>query len=84
MTASSAFTQRSAEVGRIAVDIIRVDRLLRNYGPEADGARQSLAQYAAIEVEDLLLTISCRSRLTGASWSPAFKQLSAVPRATPN
>jgi hypothetical protein len=52
-TASSAFTQRSGEVGRIAVDIIRVDRLLRNYGPEADGARQSLTRYAAIEREDL-------------------------------
>jgi hypothetical protein len=52
-TASSAFTQRSGEVGRIAVDIIRVDRLLRNYGPEADGARQSLARYAAVELEDL-------------------------------
>jgi hypothetical protein len=52
-TASSAFTQRSGEVGRIAVDIIRVDRLLRNYGPEADGARQSLAHYAATELEDL-------------------------------
>jgi hypothetical protein len=43
-TASSAFTQRSGEVGRIAVDIIRVDRLLRNYGPEADSARQSLGR----------------------------------------
>jgi hypothetical protein len=52
-TASSAFTQRSGEVGRIAVDIIRVDGLLRNYGPEADGARQSLARYAAIELDDL-------------------------------
>jgi hypothetical protein len=52
-TASSAFSQRSSEVGRIAVDIIRVDRLLRNYGPEADGARQSLARYAAVELEDL-------------------------------
>jgi hypothetical protein len=52
-TASSAFTQRSGEVGRIAVDIIRLDSLLRNYGPEADGARQSLARYAAIELEDL-------------------------------
>ena len=52
-TASSAFTQRSAEVGRIAVDTIRVDRLLRNYGPAADGARHSLSDYAAIELEDL-------------------------------
>jgi hypothetical protein len=52
-TASSAFTQRSAEVGRVAVDIIRVDRLLRNYGAEADGARQSLVRYVAIELDDL-------------------------------
>jgi hypothetical protein len=52
-TASSAFSQRSGEVGRIAVDIIRVDRLLLNYGPNADYARQSLANYAEIEFEDL-------------------------------
>src|ERR1700730_186432 len=52
-TASSAFSQRSGEVGRIAVDIIRVDRLLLNYGPEADNARQILARYAEIELEDL-------------------------------
>lgn len=51
--ASGSFTQRSGEVGRIAVDIIRIDRALRNYGPEADGVRQSLARYAAVEFEDL-------------------------------
>jgi hypothetical protein len=55
-TASSAFTQRSGEVGRIAVDIIRVDRELRIYGPEADSVRHSLARYAAIEFEDLFPT----------------------------
>jgi hypothetical protein len=55
-TASSAFQQRSSEVGRIAVDIIRVDRSLRIYGPEADSVRQSLARYASIEFEDLFPT----------------------------
>jgi len=52
-TASSAFSQRSGEVGRIAVDIIRVDRLLLNYGPKADNVRQYLANYAEIELKDL-------------------------------
>jgi hypothetical protein len=55
-TASSAFTQRSNEVGRFAVDIIRVDRSLRNYGPEADSVRQSLARYAAVEFEEFFPT----------------------------
>ena len=52
-TASTAFTQRSGEVRRIAADIIRADHLLRNYGPEADGARQSLAVYAEVELDEL-------------------------------
>jgi hypothetical protein len=55
-TASSAFMQRSGEVGRIAVDIIRVDRSLRNYGSQADSVRQSLARYAALESEELFPT----------------------------
>jgi hypothetical protein len=52
-SANGAFSQRSGEVGRIAVDIIRVDSLLLNYGAEADGARQSLAHFSEIEFEDL-------------------------------
>ena len=55
-TASSAFSQRSGEVGRIAVDIIRVDRELRIYGPEADSVRHSLARYTALEFEELFPT----------------------------
>jgi hypothetical protein len=52
-TANGAFSQRSGEVGRIAVDIIRVDRLLLNYGSDADKARQLLARYAEVELDDL-------------------------------
>jgi hypothetical protein len=55
-SASSAFQQRSSEVGRFAVDIIRVDSSLRNYGLEADSVRQSLARYAAIEFEEFFPT----------------------------
>lgn len=52
-SASSAFSQRSADVVRMAADIIRLDGVLRDYGPSADIARKSLAQYADLKLADL-------------------------------
>src|SRR5437667_7903776 len=37
--ASSSFSTRNSEVTRISADMVRMDRLLRRYGPEADGVR---------------------------------------------
>jgi hypothetical protein len=50
---SSAFSTRSGEITRVSADIIRLDRLLRRYGPEASVARAVLQRYAAMKVDDL-------------------------------
>ena len=52
-SANSSFSIRNTEVTRMSADIIRLDQLLRRYGPEADVARDSLRRYAAIKFDDL-------------------------------
>jgi hypothetical protein len=51
--ASSSFSTRNSEVTRISADMVRMDRLLRRYGPEADGARKALQRYLAMKFDDL-------------------------------
>ena len=46
-TASSTFSTRSSEVTAISVDLIRINRILQRYGPEADDVRAKLRAYAA-------------------------------------
>ena len=55
-TASLAFNTRNQEVTDKAVKLIQLDRLLRRYGPEADGLRELLRRYAALRLEDLFPT----------------------------
>lgn len=62
-SASIAFSQRSADVVRMATDIIRLDRVLRDYGSSADMERQSLAQYANLKLADLFPRRSDRAPL---------------------
>ena len=52
-TANSSFTASSQEVTNIAANVIQLDHLLRQYGPEADGARDLLRRYTAIKIQDL-------------------------------
>ncbi|MEA2783516.1 MAG: hypothetical protein QOK29_5060 [Rhodospirillaceae bacterium] len=52
-SASSSFSTRNAEVTRLSADIIRIDRLLRQYGPEADLARDALQRYTAMKLDDM-------------------------------
>jgi hypothetical protein len=52
-TASSSFTARSNDVTEISVDLIRIDRLLQRYGPEADGARSKLRVFAKAKMQEL-------------------------------
>ena len=42
-TANSSFNASNQEVTSIAANVIQLDRLLRRYGPEADGVRRSAA-----------------------------------------
>jgi hypothetical protein len=51
--ASSSFNTKNEEVVLIAADTIRVDRLLRRYGPEAEGIRDLLRRYIAIKIQEL-------------------------------
>ena len=51
--ASSSFTAKNGAVARLSSDIVRLDALLRRYGPEADTTRTALQHYAAAKLEDL-------------------------------
>lgn len=51
--AINTFSDRNADVVRISAEIIRLNRLLRRYGPEADVARGTLRRYTAMKFDDL-------------------------------
>ena len=55
-TASSSFSARSHEVTAISVDLIRMDRLMQRYGPEADDARAKLRAYVTAKAQELFPT----------------------------
>jgi hypothetical protein len=44
--ANTSFIARGDEVTAVSADILRLDQMLRLYGPEADPARGKLRQYA--------------------------------------
>jgi hypothetical protein len=52
-TANTSFTGRNGEVTRLSADIIRLDRMLRRYGPDAEAARETLRRYAERKTADL-------------------------------
>ena len=52
-TANTSFTGKSQEVTQMSADVIGVDRLLRRYGPEAQGIRALLRRYIAAKLQDL-------------------------------
>src|SRR3954470_11987278 len=52
-SASSSFNAKTDALHRLAVDIIRLDRALRQYGPEAGDVRDLLRSYAETKAEEL-------------------------------
>lgn len=50
---STSLKARTGDVALLASDIIRLDTLLRRYGPEAGPVRDALHRYATMKVEDL-------------------------------
>jgi hypothetical protein len=52
-TASNTFNTRNQEVTVLAAKVIQLERLLRRYGPEADGERDLLHRYTAMKLQDL-------------------------------
>jgi len=51
--ANSSFSKRSDEVRELSLQVIRVERNLRRYGPEADAARAQLRAWATIKLQQL-------------------------------
>jgi hypothetical protein len=52
-TASTTFNTRNQEITTLAAKVIRLDRLLRRYGPDADDERERLRNYLTMKLEDL-------------------------------
>src|SRR6267143_2341258 len=51
--ANSSFSARSDEVRELSLQVIRVERNLRRYGPDGDDARAKLRAWASIKLEQL-------------------------------
>ena len=51
--ANSSFSKRSDEVRSLSLQVIRIERNLRRYGPDADDARAKLHAWANIKLEQL-------------------------------
>ena len=52
--ANTSFRTEQQQVIAISTDLLRVDKLLRAYGPETERARGALRQYAAGKLRDML------------------------------
>src|SRR5438094_2896762 len=52
-TASSSFATQSGEMTAISVDLVRINRMMQRYGPEADDVRAKLRTYATAKMQDL-------------------------------
>src|SRR5215510_5095795 len=51
--ANTSFSKRSDEVRELSLQVIRVERNLRRYGPEGDDARAKMRAWANIKLEQL-------------------------------
>ena len=51
--ANSSFSTLGGEVTSLSAQILRLDQILRRYGPETDPARETLRQYAELKTSDL-------------------------------
>jgi ABC-type amino acid transport system permease subunit len=51
--ANSSFSARSDEIRQLSLQLIRVDRNLRRYGPEADDVRTKLHAWAHVKMQQL-------------------------------
>src|SRR5215813_2189466 len=51
--ANSSFSKRSDEVRELSLQVIRMERNLRRYGPDGDDARMKMRAWAAIKLEQL-------------------------------
>ena len=54
--ANTSFGTKQQQLISVSADLLRIDQLLRGYGPEADRARVALRQYAASKLADTFPT----------------------------
>lgn len=52
-TSSASFTSKAQQVTQISADVINLDRMMKRYGPEAQGVRSDLHRYTASKLQDL-------------------------------
>jgi hypothetical protein len=52
-TASTSFTSKAQDLSKLSSDLIRLDRLLQRYGPEAQTIRVLLHRYTEAKLRDL-------------------------------
>lgn len=52
-TANTSFSARNEALSRMSADVVRLDQLLRRYGPETDGVRTLLVRYTAMKIDEL-------------------------------
>src|SRR5882757_7655071 len=74
-TASSTFNIRNQEITVLAAKLIQLERLLRSYGPEADGDRDLLQRYTAMKLQDLFPQGSAKPLLANPRTTALFEEL---------
>jgi hypothetical protein len=73
--ANSSFIALGGEVTTLSAQLIRLDRILHRYGPDADPARDTLRQYANQKTVDLFPEDSREVRLNNPSTYALLQQL---------
>src|SRR5260370_13309702 len=65
--ANTSFTRLGGEVTALSAEILRLDHILRRYGPDAEPARNMLLQYAEHKAADLFPDDPADVRLSNPS-----------------
>jgi hypothetical protein len=73
--ANSSFSALGGEVTTLSAQILRLDQILRRYGPQTDPARETLRQYAELKTTDLFPADPTDVRLGAPSTYELLQQL---------
>jgi hypothetical protein len=73
--ANTSFSALGGEVTALSAQILRLDQILRRYGPETDPARETLRQYAELKTADLFPDNPADVRLGAPSTYELLQQL---------
>ena len=73
--ANTKFSVLEGEVTTLSAEILRLDQILRRYGPDANPARETLRQYAEQKTDDLFPKDPANVRLGSPSTYELLQQL---------